>query len=267
MEPQITDVVSITRQLTDIGFSISDQLLAGAIRVKLLKSWNMLKMVLANSGGTVQTSKGVISQILAEEHHLVHAKGGDTSVYYTRSAPKGKKKLKRCSRCKYKGHTASECCKCDSEENPAPNTLSGKTLGKSSSGKPLSGKFSSKGSSFKSSSRRPTDSAKIVATNSDSGSGFRSDSKDTVQVFMAHATAGNDVEHVYKTKAELHQCNLQHGWLIDSGATRTMCSHQAWFSNFSPLSQHTWVVLGDNSAIPAVGFGQLNVKIQNVCKR
>ncbi len=225
MELQIADVVSIACQLTDIGFSISDQLLAGAIRVKLLKSWNMLKTVLANTGGTVQSSKGVISQILAKEHHLVHAKGGDTTVYYARSTPKGKKKPKQCSHCKYKGHTASECRKHDAEENPALNTLSGKTLGKSLSRKPSSGKSLSKGSSFKSSSRRPTNSTKIVAADSDSGSGSRSDSNDTVQVFIACATTGEDVKHVYKTKAKLHQCNLQDRWLIDSGVTQTMCSH------------------------------------------
>ena len=35
MEPQIADIVAIARQLTDIGFPISDQLLAGAIRVNV----------------------------------------------------------------------------------------------------------------------------------------------------------------------------------------------------------------------------------------
>jgi hypothetical protein len=38
MEPQITEVVSIAYQLMDIGFPIIDQLLAGAIRIKLPES-------------------------------------------------------------------------------------------------------------------------------------------------------------------------------------------------------------------------------------
>jgi len=38
MELQIADIVAIARQLTDIGFPILDQLLASAIRVKLLES-------------------------------------------------------------------------------------------------------------------------------------------------------------------------------------------------------------------------------------
>ena len=38
MEPQISEVVSITCQLTDVGFPITDQLLASTIRVKLPES-------------------------------------------------------------------------------------------------------------------------------------------------------------------------------------------------------------------------------------
>jgi hypothetical protein len=38
MELQIADIVSITCQLTDIGFPITDQLLASVIRVKLPES-------------------------------------------------------------------------------------------------------------------------------------------------------------------------------------------------------------------------------------
>jgi hypothetical protein len=94
IEPQIADVMGIARQLTDIGFPISDQLLASTIRVKLPESWNTLKMVLTNTAGGAQTSKGVISQVLAEEHRQVHAARGDTTAYYTKSALKEKKKGK-----------------------------------------------------------------------------------------------------------------------------------------------------------------------------
>jgi hypothetical protein len=149
MEPQIAEVVLTTCQLMDIGFPITDQLLASMIRIKLPESWNTLKTVLANTGGMAQTSKGVISQVLAEEHRRVHAAGGDAATYFAKAAPKGKKRhgKKMCSYCKNKGHTTSECRKCEQEEKPsglnsALNTSSGKTLGKSSSGKSLSGKSS-----------------------------------------------------------------------------------------------------------------------------
>jgi hypothetical protein len=71
MEPQIADIMAITCQLTDIDFPVLDQLLASAIRVKLPESWDTLKTVLTNTTGGAQTSKGVISQVLAEEHCCV----------------------------------------------------------------------------------------------------------------------------------------------------------------------------------------------------
>jgi len=145
IEPQIAEVVSIAHQLMDIGFPITDQLLAGAIRIRLPESWNTLKTVLENTGGMAQTSKGIISQVLAKEHHHVHTAGGDMTAYYTKATSKGKK---TCSYCKNKGHTTSECCKCKEEKrssglNLALNTSSGKTLGKSLSSKSSSAKSSS----------------------------------------------------------------------------------------------------------------------------
>jgi hypothetical protein len=94
MELQIADVVAIACQLTDIGFLVSDQLLASVIRVKLLESWDTLKMVLANTSGGAQSSKGIISQVLAKEHRWVHAAGGDAMAYFAKGALKGKKKVK-----------------------------------------------------------------------------------------------------------------------------------------------------------------------------
>jgi hypothetical protein len=60
-----------------------------------------------------QTSKGVISQVLAKEHHCVYAAGGDVAAYYTKATPKGKKKCgkKMCFYCKNKGHTTFKCYK------------------------------------------------------------------------------------------------------------------------------------------------------------
>ena len=51
-------------------------------------------MVLTNTTEGTLTSKGVISQVLAEEHHWVYAAGGDTTAYFAKSTLKGKKKGK-----------------------------------------------------------------------------------------------------------------------------------------------------------------------------
>jgi len=251
MEPQIAEVISITRQLTDIGFPVSDQWLTGMIKVKLLATWDTLKMVLSNTGQSQQMSKGVISQILAEEHHHIRATRGNTTAYFTKSMGKGKKKQenrKKCTHCKHRGHNVSECHTLKREQEEKVSRSNSKSSDTSTSSK-ASGKTSSKGSSNRSS-------AKVANANADSDS----DSNEMIQVFVAR-TALDDkkVEHVYKMKAELHQSNLLHRWLIDSSASHTMCSHRTWFTHFTPLSKHTKVILGDNSTIPATSTGHIKV--------
>jgi hypothetical protein len=261
MEPQINNIVSIACQLYTINFPVSDQWLTGMLRVKLPPSWNTLKTVLAHVEDKKLTSKGVIAQILAEEHRCIREDGGDAKAYYAKSLGKGKGKPKRrkekeCSHCDRKGHDVSECYKLKQEKEEKEKA----SKANSRSGTPSSSKSSNKSSSGKSSSSKST-STKIAEANTDSS---ESDSDDTVQVYMARTTSTPHaleptIERVYKTKAELSRSNLQNGWLIDSGASRTMCSHRSWFTSFSPLSNHTKVVLGDDSSIPAIGTGRIRV--------
>jgi hypothetical protein len=112
---------------------------------------------------------------------------------------------KKCTHCKCKGHNVSECrtLKQEQEEkalalNTSPNSSLGKSLGKSS------GKSSSKVSKFLSCKGKGSSSAKIAAAESDSDSG----SDGTVQVFLARTAPHEEVERVFKTKAELRQSNL-----------------------------------------------------------
>ncbi len=249
MEPQINNVISITRQLNAINFAVSDQWLTGMLRVKLPLSWNTLKTVLAHIEDGKLTSKAVIAQILAKEHRRICEDSGDAKAYYAKSIGKGKGKpkcrnKKKCSHCNRKGHDISECytLKREKEEKASKANSRSSTLS------------SSKGSSKPSLSKSA--SAKIAEANSSD-----LDSDGTVQVYMAHTphTLEPTIEHVYKTKAELHQSNLQNSWLINSSASHTMCLHCSWFTSFSPLSNHTKVVLSDDSSIPAIGIGRLCV--------
>jgi hypothetical protein len=134
-----------------------------------------------------------------------------------RSTGKGKKKQdngKKCSHCKCKGDDVSECRTLKREQEEKASGLNSKSANASTSSK-ASGKSSSKNSSNRSS-------AKVANMNADSDS----DSDKTIQVFVACMALDDEkVERVYKTKAELCQSNLLHGWLIDSGASRMMCSH------------------------------------------
>jgi len=195
MEPQIFKVVSITCQLTDISFPISNQLLAGVVRVKLPEFWNTLKIVLANTRGGKQRSKNIISQILAKESRHIWAAGRDATAYFAKSSGKAKKKQdnrKKCTQCKCKGHNISEChmLKWEQEEkvsrlNTSSNSYLGKLLGKSL------GKSSGKTSKFSSFCKdKGFSSAKITAAESDSDS----DSNNTIQVFLAQTASDKNVE-------------------------------------------------------------------------
>jgi hypothetical protein len=258
MESQIANIVSIMHQLNAINFPVSNQWLTGMLRVKLPPSWNTLKTVLAHVDNGKLMSKGVIAQILAEEHCRICKDGGDAKAYYAKGSGKGKgkqncRKDKKCSHCEHKGHDVLECytLKWEQEEkaskaNSRSGTLSsGKSSGKSSSTKSLSGKA--------------LGSTKVARANASDDSG--SDSDETVQVYMActasipSTPAEPTIERVYKTKAEISCSNLQNGWLIDSGVSRTMCLHHSWFTMYSPLSNQTKVILSNNSSIQAIGMG------------
>ena len=207
MEPQIANVISIARQLNAINFPVSDQWLTGMIKVKLPLSWNTLKTILAHVKEGKQTSKGIIAQILAEEHHRIREDGGDAKAYYAKSLGKGKgkrgnKKEKRCSHCDRKGHDIADCrvLKQEQEEKVSKPT--------SRSSTPSSGKGASKHSSSKCSSSKTSASTKIADVDASDHSDLSSNG--TVQVYMVRAvptppvsTTEQTVEQVYKTKAEL----------------------------------------------------------------
>jgi hypothetical protein len=152
MEPQIANLLTITHQLSNLKFPMTDNWVTGLIKVKLPASCKMLKTVLTNTEEGKLTSKGVIGQILAEEHRRIRTAGGDATIYYAKSSGKGKKKDngKKCSHCKRKGHDVSEChtLKQEQEEKAAGSTPKSSTFssGKASNGK-SSGKASSKNTS------------------------------------------------------------------------------------------------------------------------
>ena len=155
-------------------------------------------------------SKNVISQILVKENRRIRAAGGDATSYFAKSLGKAKKKQdngKKCTHCKRKGHDISEChtLKRKQEEKAAASNTTSNGLSSRSSGR-SSGKSTGKssGKASKSSFNRGINSAKIAAADDNSGS----ESDDTIQVFLAHATPYEEVECVYKTKAELCQSNL-----------------------------------------------------------
>ncbi|THH12698.1 hypothetical protein EUX98_g9791, partial [Antrodiella citrinella] len=50
-------------------------------------------------------------------------------------------------------------------------------------------------------------------------------------------------------------------WIVDSGASATMCSHRDWFMYYSPLSSPIKVWLGDERFINAIGKGRVSLNV------
>ena len=55
---------------------------------------------------------------------------------------------------------------------------------------------------------------------------------------------------------------LQHKWIMDSGASCIMCSNHSWFQHFSPLATPTCIILGDDSCINGTGIGHLYIRMR-----
>jgi len=181
----------------------------------------------------------------------------DTIAFYAK-AKKGHKQQqpdrnkKKCSHCKKKGHEKSECRKLkkEQEEKDAANA--------------------SDSESSSSSSCTGTASAKVaVATTAPKD--------DIVRLFRAVATPSfphdepSDLSRSYtttvphpalKAQEELASQDLTEDWVMDSGASRTMCSHRDWFVRYSPLTSPINVALGDNSIAQATGVGHVPVSMR-----
>ena len=140
-----------------------------------------------------------------------------------------------CTHCSRTGHDISECQKKkkDNESNKNKSSNPSKGSGTGSSGS--SGSSSAK--------------ANVAATQDD-----------VVHLFRA-STESPDVESAFTSHSDLSDKELSNMWLIDSGASRIMCSHRHWFRHFTPLPKPIKVVLGDNSSIPATGTGRILVRM------
>jgi len=109
MQVQLNALTMTTQQLKVAGLSVDDKLLAFLIVLRLPDSYVMLKTVLSSLDSTKATSKGMTSQILAEECRRICSSGGDIVAFYVK-AKKGNKpqhperNKKKCSHCKKKGH-------------------------------------------------------------------------------------------------------------------------------------------------------------------
>jgi transposase InsO family protein len=258
MQPQLSSFSLTAQQLGSAGLPVDDKLLAFLIVLRLPDSYSMLKTVLSALDSAKVSSKSVTSQILAEERRRVSkSAGGDVVAYYAK-VKKGKRpdksstsgtsgtssNGKKCSHCKRLGHEKSECRKLkkkkEEEEEKKKNATS----------------TASKPSSSNTSSTQTTAKVAVAASST-------TPKEDTIHLFRALALAHSpdSPECALEAQEELISKSLSDQWIIDSGASRNMCSHRSWFHHFTPLVPPINVVLGDDSSILATGVGRLSVRM------
>jgi len=251
MEPQLNKLVEASCNLESIGCGVNDKTLIYIIIMALPNALSMLKSILFNKDDMMLTSKVVISQILVDEEHRVHASGGTATAYFAKARKKPSRQgtgkgrdrdqdqncgdhewdnSEKCTHCNRTGHEVLECWmkkKDDEDKN-----------------KSSSAPKANSGSSGKSSNVKAN-----VATVQD----------DVIHLFQASTADEDPTESAYTSHSDLSDKTLLDMWLIDSGASCIMCSHRHWFRQFTPLPKPIKVVLDDNSSIPATGSRQILV--------
>jgi gag-polypeptide of LTR copia-type len=253
LKPQINALVRAARTITTLGLALEDKLIAFTIISSLPTTLTTLKIILSTSNMSSLFSEYVKSQIILDEQCRIHDSGIGATAFFAKVAKKGKGKKKpegrankKCTHCNFQGHDVSECCKLKKEQE----TKSSATL------KP----------------GQSTATANVAVVDT-------APSDTTIQLFTAHAKGSPEAAYLFSTCTELppsfddvvHALRshptpalkldlLQH-WIIDSGASRTMCCHRDWFFHFTPLTSPIPVVLGDDSSIVASGVGHIHVKM------
>ena len=240
LEPQINKLLQAARNLDSLEIALADNVLAFVIIMSLPESMSTLKTILYNTRKGNLTYNGVVHQILNDEQCRIHTSGLTTTAFFAKAAKHGQLKLKsdkapkHCSHCDICGHDVSECRKLKrQQENKTP------TPPKKAKALPSS--------------------ANVANANSDA----TSDDSDgeTIHILRVAIASDPDNHIMVSSNTALKVDNWLDKWIVDSGASRTMCSHRDWFHSFVPFIKPTQVVLGDNSSIPAISSGHVHIRV------
>ena len=252
LESQINDLLANIRKINELkANTFDDEIMAIAIINALPASLDMLQTILAEFLGnaTALVSTDVKSQIIEDEQRCIGRSGSDATAFFAKArgnACKGKQPKHKtdqgdkpkgklhCSHCDIAGHDITECRKLKREKAKANNATP-----KASDGAP---KETSKAS------------AKVAVVNDDTD--------DSSDFSDSSAQPPPKLRILRATHCALTDEELEHAWIVDSGASRTMTPNRSWFTQFSPLSTPIVIALGDNSVIRGIGVGRVTVELQ-----
>jgi Pol polyprotein/LTR polyprotein gag-polypeptide-like protein len=241
LEPQINALIRVAHTISNLGLKLNDKLVTWAIISSLPSSLSTLKTILSTSSPADLSPVYILSQVTLDEQHCIWESGIGATAFFAKAAQRAKgkdkkseeKSKKHCTHCKIQGHNVSECCKLKRECE-----AKGGTPGTTPKHAPSS-----------------TTSAKVATTDSE-----MSDS--SVHLFSTHVSETQPSEESIHAFQALPALNLQHKWIMDSGASHTMSSNHHWFHIFTHLSTPITIFLGDNSTIHATGIGHIHVHMQ-----
>jgi len=119
LQPQLDTVIFANQKLESVNLAIPDVVLAYLLALRLPESYSILRTALTRSSFTKISSNWVADQVIAEEHYRVAQSGGNATTFFAK-AKKDKSGRntndQKCSYCKRKGHTKSNCRKLKKEQ-------------------------------------------------------------------------------------------------------------------------------------------------------
>ena len=233
LRPQLEAMLHKKHQLTNLGVSLDDQLIAIAMVISLPPTYATLSTILMSSQATL-TPEMVIEQVLEHETHVQNQRALTALVARTpgkgNANQKGKGKSKKhddrdslkCTHCGKKRHTKDECRKLKSELAAA----------------------AAKDGKKENTSAPPADLSAKVADVRDASS-LR---EDVIRLYVADAV---------RNRTDPMR------WIVDSGASVPMTSRRDFFASYRPLVTPKRVWLGDERFILAVGIGAVRLSLSD----
>ena len=234
LETQINTLLGCIRTINTLGHPFDDHLAAISLINALPASLGTLKTLLTDTQATATTAN-VKARILRDEQCRVIESGGTTAAYFAKAGKKpqcGERRErtakrpttnsnKTCAHCKFSGHDILECRKLKRALEDAKD----------------------------SDSKSPKSSAKLAITDGRDGDGGDSDMETTISTTETARAMVSLLDHE----------DIGNQWILDSGATRTMCSNRDWFHNFTRLPTPVTVVLANKHQI--LGTGSSNIAV------
>ena len=229
LEPQINALIRAANTISNLGLTLDDKLLAFALISSLPSSFSTLKTILSTTKPTDLTVEYVKSQVILDEQRRVRESGVGATAYFVKAAKKGKKKDSQSN-----GQKKKQCTHCKKL---------GHEVGECRKLKKEKEEEAAKAKTDSTPKPKASDASAKIAVAEDSDS-----DNDPIRLFMSQGSPS--------------QGDLQRQWIVDSGASRTMCSNREWFSHFTHLPTPVNIALGDNSSIQGTGVGRITISMK-----